>query len=81
MVYMLRCADDSLYTGVTVDLQRRVLEHNTDNKKGARYTRARRPVTLVYQEVCDSRQSACRREHELKQLTREQKSALVSTGE
>lgn len=81
MVYMLRCADDSLYTGVTVDLQRRVLEHNTDNKKGARYTRARRPVTLVYQEVCDSRQSACRREHELKQLTREQKSALVRTGE
>ncbi len=77
-VYMLRCADDSLYTGVTTDVDRRLDEHNTDNKKGARYTRVRRPVTLVYQEDCQDRAQACSREYQLKKLPRLEKLKLVS---
>lgn len=76
-VYILRCADDSLYTGITIDLERRLLEHNTDNSKGARYTRARRPVELIYQENCEDRSNASKREHHLKQLSRAQKLALI----
>ncbi|MFT4628900.1 MAG: putative endonuclease [Arenicella sp.] len=78
--YILRCADDSLYTGITIDLNRRLDEHNTDNKKGARYTRARRPVNLVYQQVCEDRASAGRLEYQLKNLNRKQKLALLKTG-
>jgi len=77
---MLRCADDSLYTGITKDVARRLLEHNTDNKKGARYTRARRPVELVYQEAGETRAHASRREHGLKQLSRNQKLRLLETA-
>ena len=79
-VYILRCADDSLYTGITIDLDRRLDEHNTDNKKGARYTRARRPVNLVYQRVCGDRASASKLEYQLKNLSRKQKLALLGTG-
>ncbi|MFT7526319.1 MAG: putative endonuclease [Arenicella sp.] len=78
--YILRCADDSLYTGITIDIDRRVDEHNTDNKKGARYTRARRPVNLVYQEICEDRASASRLEYQLKNMSRKQKLALLTTG-
>ena len=74
---MLRCADESLYTGITNELDRRLTEHNTDNRKGARYTRARRPVTLVYQENCESRSQASQREWALKQLSRAQKLQLI----
>lgn len=77
-VYMLRCADDSLYTGVTIDTQRRLEEHNSDNKKAAKYTRARRPVELVYQEPCTDRSAAGQREAMLKSLNRQQKLALIS---
>ncbi len=77
-VYMVRCADGSLYTGVTTELQRRVDEHNSSNQRGARYTRSRRPVVLAYQERCDNRVHACRREYALKQLTRRAKLALMS---
>ena len=76
-VYILRCADNSLYTGITTDLERRISEHNSDNKKGARYTRARRPVKLVFSENCDDRAHASRREYDLKKLSREQKMHLV----
>lgn len=76
-VYMLQCSDDSLYTGITVDPGRRVIEHNQDNKLGARYTRARRPVRLVYQESCASRSAAAKREAEIRKLTRQQKLALA----
>ncbi|TCI01456.1 GIY-YIG nuclease family protein [Corallincola luteus] len=76
-VYLLRCADDSLYTGITTDLQRRVHEHNHCNKKGARYTRPRRPVSLVYQETQVDRAAASQREVQLKKLTRKQKLALL----
>lgn len=80
VVYILRCADDSLYTGITMDLERRLIEHNSDNKKGAKYTRARRPVTPVYQESCDNRAHASRREYELKKLSRLQKQTLIQLG-
>ncbi len=76
-VYMLRCADDTIYTGVAKDVQRRLLEHNEDNVKGAKYTRARRPVKLVYSELCDSRSSACKRESEIKKLSRVEKLLLI----
>jgi len=75
---MLKCADSSLYTGITTDIERRVKEHNHCNKKGARYTRARRPVSLVYQEACNDRAHASQREYALKKLTRAEKSALLA---
>jgi len=77
-VYILRCADDTLYTGVTTDTERRVREHNGEIKGGARYTQARRPVTLVWCEPHDGRSQACRREAELKRLTRAEKLRLVN---
>ena len=73
--YMLRCADDSLYTGWTNDLAKRVAAHNAG--KGAKYTKARLPVELVYFEEFESKQQAMQREWELKQLTRAQKLALI----
>ncbi|MES9845114.1 MAG: GIY-YIG nuclease family protein [Candidatus Sedimenticola sp. PURPLELP] len=78
-VYILQCRDDSLYTGVTTDLERRVQEHN-ESPKGAKYTRARRPVELVYAEAWDSRSLACQRESEIKQLSRPEKISLISTA-
>jgi len=78
-VYILHCADDSLYTGITTDILRRVDEHNF-SLKGARYTRARRPVTLVYQEECENRSSASKREHTIKKLNRQQKRKLITSS-
>lgn len=75
--YILRCADNTLYTGITTDVERRIVEHNHDDKKWARYTRARRPVELVYSEKHASRSEACRREYEIKRMTREEKENLV----
>lgn len=75
-VYMLRCADDSLYTGITTDVDRRVAEHNGDSGLGARYTRSRRPVRLAYVEAAGSRAEASRREAAIKQLDRRRKLAL-----
>lgn len=77
-VYVLRCADTSLYTGVTTDVARRVRQHNGELAGGARYTRARRPVCVVYEEAWSSRAEACRREAEIKALPRESKLALFS---
>lgn len=76
-VYMLRCADGSLYTGVTTDIQRRLEEHNHDNKKGARYTRARRPVELAFQQSAADRTAACQLEAQIKKLSRSQKLRLI----
>ena len=81
VVYILRCSDDSLYTGITKDLNRRLKEHNSDNTKAARYTRARRPVSLAYQENCQDRSHASQREHQLKQLSRQQKLLLLAQNE
>lgn len=75
-VYMVRCSDDSLYTGVARDLQQRIAEHNTGTR-GARYTRGRRPVELVYQETVADRSSAQQREYQIKQLTAAQKRRLI----
>lgn len=74
-VYMVRCADGSLYTGATNDLARRVAAHNEG--KGARYTRSRRPVTLVWSRRAKDRGSALSREARLKRLSREEKLAFV----
>lgn len=79
-VYMVRCADDTLYTGIARDVFRRVAEHNGANECGARYTRARRPVVLVYQERLVGRSQAARREHRIKRLTRAQKEALINAA-
>ena len=77
-VYMLRCADGSLYTGIATDLARRLDEHNGDDRLGARYTRGRRPVTLVYAEAAPNRAAACRREHAIKRLDRRSKQAMAA---
>jgi putative endonuclease len=76
-VYMLHCADGSLYTGIATDPLRRVAEHNDDDRLAARYTRGRRPVVLVYQELCGGRADALRREHAIKRLPRREKLALI----
>lgn len=72
-VYILRCADGTLYTGITTDIERRLAEHNGDRGLGARYTRSRRPVVLAYLEGTDSRALAARREAGIKQLDRADK--------
>lgn len=75
-VYMVKCSDNSLYTGITTEIERRVNEHN-NSKKGAKYTRTRRPVELVYTETCEDRSSACRRECTIKKLSRTEKLKLI----
>ena len=80
-VYLLRCADQSLYAGVTTDLDRRLQQHNGQLAGGARYTQARRPVSLVWSEACDSRSDAQQREHALRRLSREQKLAIIAGAE
>ena len=77
-VYMLHCADGSLYTGATNDLDRRVEQHAAGT--GARYTRSRLPVLLVYEERVRGRGAALRREAALKRLSRTEKLALVESG-
>jgi putative endonuclease len=76
-VYMLRCADGSLYTGIARDVERRVAEHNGDDRRCASYTRSRRPVVLIYRESVASRSEASSREAQIKRLTREEKEALL----
>ncbi|MBP9669344.1 MAG: GIY-YIG nuclease family protein [Candidatus Pacebacteria bacterium] len=76
-VYILRCADSSLYTGFTTNLARRLAEHN-GSKKAARYTRGRTPVSLVYHEQFRTRGRALSREAQIKKLTRTQKIELIS---
>ena len=77
-VYMLRCADGSLYTGITTDIVRRVAEHNEGGAIGARYTRSRRPVQLVHVESAATRAEAARREAAIKRLGRARKLALLA---
>ncbi|ELY78960.1 GIY-YIG nuclease family protein [Natrinema pallidum] len=75
VVYVLECADGSLYTGYTTDLERRVAEH--DAGEGAKYTRGRTPVELRHRETFDSKSAAMSREYEIKQLSRTAKERLV----
>ena len=74
-VYILKCADDTLYTGWTTDVDKRVAAHNAGD--GAKYTRPRRPVVAVYVEACNTKSEALRREAEIKRLSRKQKLKLI----
>ena len=74
-VYILQCADHSLYTGIATDLESRLRKHNTG--KGAKYTRGRLPVALVYQEIARTHAQALRREHAIKRLSRAAKLRLI----
>lgn len=73
--YIVECSDGSLYTGWTNNVEKRVEDHN--NGKGAKYTKARRPVTLVYYETFHSKEEAMKREYAIKHMTREQKKKLI----
>ncbi len=75
-VYILRCADGTLYTGYALDLAQRCAAHNAG--RGARYTAGRRPVTVVYAEPCDTVSDALKREHALKRLSRAAKESLIA---
>lgn len=77
-VYIAKCADGTLYTGITTDVERRMAEHNAGT--GAKYTRTRRPVEPVLVEPHPDRSSASRREREVKLMTRRQKEALIATA-
>ena len=74
-VYIVRCADATLYTGIARDVAKRLHEHN-HSQLAARYTRGRRPVVLVYSECCDTRSQALRRELAIKKLSRRDKELL-----
>lgn len=76
-VYILRCADDSYYTGIAVDVARRVNEHES-SPRGAKYLKGRRPLTLVYAAAAGDRSKASQLEYRVKQLSRAQKEALIS---
>ncbi len=78
-IYILRCSDNTLYTGVTTNSERRLHEHN-HTRRGAKYTRARRPVTLAYLEEAADRSRAQQREAQIKRLTAPQKEALITTS-
>jgi len=73
---MLQCSDDTFYTGITTDIERRLSEHNL-SEKGAKYTRARRPVLLVYTAEFSDRSEASKEEYRIKQLTRTEKEKLI----
>ena len=75
-VYILKCADDTFYTGITNDLEKRIHEHSTA-PAGAKYTRGRRPVTLAYSEKADTRSEALQREAAIKKLSRREKLQLM----
>ncbi|SHG97565.1 putative endonuclease [Anaerosphaera aminiphila DSM 21120] len=74
-VYILQCSDESLYTGYTNDLEKRIETHN--NKKGAKYTKPRTPVSLKYYEKFETKSEALKREYEIKQLTRKEKLKII----
>lgn len=78
-VYMLRCRDGSLYTGYTDDVERRLAVHNSG--KGAKYTRSRLPVSLVYREACADKSTALKREYAIKRLKKPEKEALIAKKE
>ena len=75
-LYILRCGDGTLYTGITTDVEKRFETHQSG--KGAKYTRGRGPLELVYRETCGSHSEALKREWEVKRFSREQKQALIA---
>ena len=76
-IYILQCADSTLYTGIARDLQKRVRQHNGEVVGGPRYTRGRRPVQLVWSDVAPDRGAALRREAAIKKLSRPEKLSLI----
>ena len=78
-VYIVRCSDGSLYTGISNNVPRRISAHNTG--KGAKYTAQRRPVTLMYSEPSKNRSTATKREREIKRFSRAQKLALITDSQ
>ena len=78
-VYMVCCADATLYTGITTDLDKRIKQHNS-SKYGAKYTRSRQPVSLVYFEQLANRSLASKREYEIKRLTTQEKHLLIHSA-
>lgn len=76
-IYILRCGDGSFYTGITTDIKRRVKEHK--DGVGAKYTRGRGPLKLVYRETCKNRSVASKREAEIKRMSRKEKLGLIGT--
>lgn len=76
-VYIVECSDGSYYTGITTDVERRVLEHNF-SFKSAKYTRSRRPVKLVYSKVVGNRSEASKEEYRIKKLSRSKKTDLIN---
>ena len=74
-VYFARCSDGTLYTGYTIDIKKREVQHNEG--KGARYTRGRRPVEIIYYEEFETKSKAMKREYELKQLSKKDKESLM----
>ena len=79
VVYILKCKDDTLYTGITDDLEKRLKAHNEG--KGAKYTRGRGPVKLYYRECCTDKSAALRREIAIKKLSRQEKLQLIKLCE
>ncbi|MDN6840687.1 MAG: GIY-YIG nuclease family protein [Staphylococcus equorum] len=77
-MYIVKCKDGSLYTGYAKDIEKRVEKHNKG--QGAKYTKIRRPVELVYQEMFDTKSEALKREYEIKTYSRQQKLVLISEG-
>lgn len=77
-LYILRCGDGTLYTGITTDLQKRLETHRSG--KGAKYTRGRQPLELVYREICENHSAALKRELEVKKLIRQEKETLIAAG-
>ena len=77
-VYILECSDTSLYTGYTNHLEKRINVHNSG--KGAKYTRGRLPVKLVYSEIYSTKSQALKREYEIKQLSRNEKNKLINSS-
>ncbi len=75
-LYIMRCEDDSLYTGITTDVERRFKEHSSG--KGGHYTRAHKVVEVLYVEECENRSEAQKREAEVKKLSREEKLSLIA---
>ncbi|NOZ52120.1 MAG: GIY-YIG nuclease family protein [Gammaproteobacteria bacterium] len=76
-VYIARCADGSLYTGIAKNVDKRIKEHNHNDALAAKYTRSRRPVVTVYQQAVTSRSEAAKREHAIKAMTRAKKEAII----
>ena len=78
-VYILKCSDNTLYTGITNDLEHRISMHNSG--KGAKYTKARRPVVLQFSEIVEDKSMALKREIEIKKLSRKEKQNLISDNQ